>query len=306
MSLLSNMMTRRRRDPSPETPWTLSSTYIARGFRFITADASVFMASTPNSIYTASGPSGTWSLSSNTPGSTLYYFLSNCNSNWVAGKSSGNISYATSSTGTWTGVAVGSVYHRGCIYSSTASLYILIGDSGSLYTATSLGGIWTSRTSQFGTDAIYAIHDNGSLIVAVGAAGKMSTSTNGTTWTSRTSGFGTTSIKGVVYGGTTWVLSGLSDKIGTSSDPTSSVTINSSTGITAGSRFSNCTYSGTTFVIAGSTSGGGKAFESSTPAGSWTTRDLNVVSSDMNVASNSSYFGMVSRARYIAGFGRTV
>jgi hypothetical protein len=80
-------------------------------------------------------------------------------------------------------------------------LVIAAGGSGALYTAPLTASlVWTSRTSQFGSDQIRAISYDGTTAVAVGASGKVATSTDGTTWTSRTSGV-SAQLNAVVSGG---------------------------------------------------------------------------------------------------------
>ena len=41
---------------------------------------------------------------------------------------------------------------------------------------------WTLRTSSFGTTAINDVYSNGTVFVAVGDLGKVATSSNGLTW----------------------------------------------------------------------------------------------------------------------------
>jgi len=80
------------------------------------------------------------------------------------------------------------------------------------------GTTWTTRTSGFGSTAIYSVTYGDGLYVAVGDSGKLTTSTDGTTWTTRTSGFGSTSILGVGYGDGLYVAVGESGKLTTSTD----------------------------------------------------------------------------------------
>lgn len=125
------------------------------------------------------------------------------NSLWLLyGRDSSNVGrIAYSSNGTsWTAVTIGATFTpRTMIYSTTASLYIVAGDSGLLYTSPDLT-TWTSRTSGFGTNRIENIEDSGTIIVIAGDSGDLSSSTDGTTWTSRTSNVGGNRIVGLVWG----------------------------------------------------------------------------------------------------------
>lgn len=97
------------------------------------------------------------------------------------------------------------------------------GNAGQLYTSDdSTPTTWTSRTSGFGANAIRSIASdgNGTMFVAVGLAGVLTTSPDAITWTARTSSFGTTPIKSVAYGNGIWVAVGESGKIATATDPT--------------------------------------------------------------------------------------
>ena len=295
-----------RRSASPTSPWTESYSSSRDSLRSVTADSSTFAAVNLDSdVYTVSNPAtGTWAKSSNSPALNSYY-IDHCNSYWIILHNS-SLSTSTSATGSWTANALGFVGPTKAIYSSTASLYIIGGNSGNLYTASDPTSTWTSRTSNFGTSTIWDIYDNGSLIVAVGNDGKMATSTDGITWTIRTSSFGAAAIKGVIYGGTTWVFTG-PGKIGTSTDPTSSVTQNTSSGITTGEDLGTIAYSGTMFVTSGDTTSF-NIYETTTPAGAWTKKPMWAKSTMINSnVSNSSYFCALTHA-YTPGkiFGRAV
>ena len=112
------------------------------------------------------------------------------NSKWViwGTDSSSNQKIAYSSDGiNWTAVSPGGTTNALVVHwSPLASLWILGGSSGQLYTSPDLD-TWTSRTSNMGASDINDITENGSIIVAVGESGAVATSTDGTTWTARTS-----------------------------------------------------------------------------------------------------------------------
>ena len=306
MSLLSEMMVRRG-NVSPTYPWT--EAYIHTGInvpRFIAADSTTFVIVFDKGyISTSSDPTNSYTASTNNVGSNVS-FVSSCNSYWLSGAA--GIKTASSATGVWTTrlTLSGSDEFCDAIYSTTASLYIAVGENGLLYTASDPTLTWTSRTSQFGTTTVSRIHDNGSLIVIVGESGKMATSTDGITWTLRTSGFGTSNIYGATYGGTSWVFVGGDSKVGTSSDPTTSVTINTSTGITSGLNLYDIAFSGTDFVIVADASRVLKAFETTSPSGAWTEKIVGDSFLSPRIASNNSYFGVVSPGvRAGKAYGRT-
>jgi photosystem II stability/assembly factor-like uncharacterized protein len=77
--------------------------------------------------------------------------------------------------------------------------WVIVGDAGVLYSSTDSGATWTSRTSGFGSTQIRDVVYGNGIFVAVGASGKLSTSTDTVTWTSRTSGFGSNAISRVNY-----------------------------------------------------------------------------------------------------------
>lgn len=95
--------------------------------------------------------------------------------------------------------------------------FVLGGGSGSLVTSTN-GGLWTSRTSGFGTTQINALTFGNGLYVAVGNAGTLTTSTNAITWTARTSQFGANAINGVTFANGLYVAVGNGGTITTSSN----------------------------------------------------------------------------------------
>jgi hypothetical protein len=98
-----------------------------------------------------------------------------------------------------------------------SNLYVAIAASGGLFTSPD-GVTWTSRTSGFGSNGIFAVaFGNGTWVIG-GANGTMATSTDGITWTSRTSGFGTNIIRSIVYGNALWVAVGQNARITTSTD----------------------------------------------------------------------------------------
>jgi hypothetical protein len=70
----------------------------------------------------------------------------------------------------------------------TGGGFVAVGDAGKCSSSNFDGSVWTARTSQFGADRINKVLNADGLWVAVGQAGKISTSTDGQTWTAQTSG----------------------------------------------------------------------------------------------------------------------
>lgn len=246
-------------------------------------------------LYTTANPYIHWSKTYSTLGNEKVTALDKCGSYWVAGVANGLFT-STVLTGTWTRRLTGSSDINKVIYSSTASLYIAIGNNGNLYTATSPTSSWTSRTSNFGTNNICDIYDNGSLIVIVGFSAKIATSTDGTTWTLRTNSF-SESIKGVVYAKSLWVFVGHHTsnipEIATSSDPTSSITMNTSTGLpSSGLSLEGIAYSSNQFVAVASNPL--SIISTTSPASSWISEDI-THSNCMyaKITTNNKYFGVL-------------
>ena len=69
----------------------------------------------------------------------------------------------------------------------TRSIWVFVGDDGSIYTSTDAASSCTKRTSGTTVEMNDVFYGN-SKFVAVGYSGTILTSTNGITWTSRTSG----------------------------------------------------------------------------------------------------------------------
>jgi hypothetical protein len=106
-------------------------------------------------------------------------------------------STASEATVGWQGAAYG------------AGVWIFFGDSGYLYSASTIGGTLTSRTSTFGGETINAgCFTAGSinLFTIVGGNGYTASSPDGITWTARTSGQGTSQIPTVATNGTTHIV----------------------------------------------------------------------------------------------------
>lgn len=143
----------------------------------------------------------------------------------VDSTTSTGLKWATASSGvTWTQKAGPSVFGTatltGIAYNGS-NLYAVATASGTLFTSPDLV-TWTSRTSGFGSSAIYNIIYANSLWVAVGASGLISTSSDGVTWTVRTSGVSTNALYQVIYANSLFVAVGDGANGGTGGVTTSS------------------------------------------------------------------------------------
>lgn len=128
----------------------------------------------------------------------------------------------------------------GAVYSAALGLWIAVGPTGRIVTATDPSGTWTSRTSGT-TQNLNEVQLFGSTIVAVGAAQTVLTSTDAVTWTARTANVNST-LSGIATNGTRLLICGSSGAIATSDD---GATFTSRTGNSAqlnGAAFGNGTY----------------------------------------------------------------
>lgn len=167
------------------------------------------------SIYRLTSRGGVWSNVYTNSQNVAWYDMADDGTNLVGVGNNGVLAYSTNGT-TWTESASASsaiggnkIPINGAAYSPTLGLWVIVGGSGNLATATSPSGTWTARTSSFSTSSIYLVRWSSSLnlFIAVGVSGKIATSTDGITWTQRTSGI-TTSIFGIAANGTQLVAGG--------------------------------------------------------------------------------------------------
>lgn len=173
--------------------------------------------------------------------------------------------------------------------------WVAVGSSGSLYTSDSTtASSWTSRTSSFSTTNIRGVASDGvGLYVAVGAAGKLATSSDGITWTQRTSSFSTTDIWGVCYGGGYWVAVGDAGKVATSTDGITWTQRTSGTAQDLRAVF----FGNGKYVLGGNGVAGVATCRSATdPTGTWTSR----TSTLENIGFNGLYYAP-DQAIWVAG-----
>lgn len=206
--------------------------------------------------------------------------ITKANGYWFITTTSGFILYSSDAK-TWTRWASiateGIIGLVGVIYGN--GTYVIYGNSSALYSATTLGGTLTSRTSQFAGDSIVdGIYMAGSvnLFIIAGGNGYVSTSANGATWTARTSGQGTSQIYSIVVNDTNdlaILTSGgaFANNASYSSNGTSWTAFSPDNGNTAGRN-------GTMFYDAGNskwiyTRIASEWYESTSPtSGTWTTK----------------------------------
>lgn len=147
------------------------------------------------------------------------------------------------------------------VWSSSASLFVSVGEAGSIYTSSD-GVNWFSQTNPLGTsDIMTSITYSSSLnlFVATAYAGKIITSTNGTSWTQRTPASGVGYLNTVCWSSTLslFLYAGMGDtgntgSLGTSPD---GITWTARTGIST-CKYGCSVYSTTLslFVIGGTNS----------------------------------------------------
>jgi hypothetical protein len=137
--------------------------------------------------------------------------------------------------------------------------------------STSTDGItWTTRTSGFGSTNINVVAFGASVFVAAGDSGTLRSSTDGITWTARTTNFGTTNITGLLFGNAQYVATGTAAVRG-STDGITWTSKATSTLTVAGTGPNAIIFDGTKW-ISGAGSGGGTSFATSTDLVTWTTR----------------------------------
>lgn len=158
------------------------------------------------------------------------------NGGWIAcvGAPAGNVvltgrvGYASSVAGPWSVADVG-FGGGGAVYSVAygAGLYVAVGKSGKIATATTPGGTWTLRSSGT-TQRLLDVEYGGGLFVATGDSGVVVTSPDGIDWTLRPSVSPTAgSSFDLVYDNGVWLRpgtdSGFPDwaRMDYSTDPTS-------------------------------------------------------------------------------------
>ena len=121
----------------------------------------------------------------------------------------------------WPGWVGGAATVNGAAYG--ASIWVVVGNSGVIFTSTNNGDTWTQQYSGT-TKNLNAVIFANSTFVAVGASGAVLTSPDGITWTVRTGANTTSTLNCIAYDGTYFFVgtsNGASDGIWYSSNTTS-------------------------------------------------------------------------------------
>jgi hypothetical protein len=174
--------------------------------------------------------------------------------------------YGSSNGISWTSQGqAGSAILNGCTY---GSLWVIVGESGSIYTSPDTAISWTQRTASSSfTGHFYAATYGVGIYVIVGASGEIQTSPDGVTWTHQTAGSSYSgSFYGVTYLNGIFVAVGSNGEIQTSLDGftwTQRTKAGSYTGDFRGISFGNGVW-----LIAGSTG----EIQTSNDAITWTHR----------------------------------
>lgn len=257
---------------------TVSYTSVARlGSRFVATSTNVISTSTDGVIWTHSSTSGAFNA--------VGY---------------GNSTYVALHAGTGGGIMTGSSLRTltprysqstsasttlNCVlYMPAVSRWVVAGSSGFLITSDDNGVTWTSRTSNFGTNAINGLILSASTAIAFGAAGNISTSTDGITWTARTPVNSNALLAGAVNPFVGTVLVGASGTILHSTD--NGATWNARTsGTTVSLTSVACDSIGLFIVTMSTASTSPSSVLTSTNATSWTLR-TSVVETSSNVSTN--------------------
>jgi hypothetical protein len=186
------------------------------GVKWATADALPSQTSKTNKFLSTNGTTASWQSIDGGVSDWVWYagpanptsnayqqqnFIKKVNGYWFILTGNGFIFYSSDAKSwtRWASTATEGIYSlNGMAFGN--GTYIFFGDSGLLYSATSLGGTLTSRTTQFSTNSIYdAVYMAGSvnLFIIVGSGGSVSTSPDGITWTARTANQSTATIYNV-------------------------------------------------------------------------------------------------------------
>lgn len=128
--------------------------------------------------------------------------------------------------------------------------------------------VFTARTSGFGASAINGLAYGAGKWVAVGASGKIYTSTDQVTWTARTSGFSSSTIYGVFWDGSQFVAVGAGGKLNTSADGETWGTLQTLSGIFTSGDIRCVIKAAGLWLVAGD--GGKIATSADATDGSWT------------------------------------
>jgi hypothetical protein len=137
----------------------------------------------------------------------------------------------------------------------TGTTAVVIGGSGFIGRSTDSGANFTALTSPLSAGAgINTFAASTTMVLAAGANGALSTTTDGTTWTSRNANQGTTAITASVFGGNRWVIGTASGGISTSTDGINWTAVSGLSGIFGGTQINTIVF-GNGKYVAGTATG---------------------------------------------------
>lgn len=193
----------------------------ATGLKWATADALPSQTSKTGKFLSTNGTTASWQSADGSVSDWSFYLppanptannpgapqaIMKVNGYWFILTGSGFIFYSSDAKSWTRWVSTGTEGVTGLwgvLYGN--STYVIYCDNGAVYTATTIGGTLTSRTSQFsGNVIIDGVWMGGSvnLFILVGGGGKLSTSPDGITWTARTANQSTASITSIAVNNT--------------------------------------------------------------------------------------------------------
>jgi len=188
------------------------------------------------------------------------------------------------------------------LWHAGTSQYFAFGDGGQKWSSSN-GTTW-SKDEVITTGNINCAATNGTLIVVMSNTGECYTSTNGTTWTSRTSSFGTTAVYRIEYVPTTrlanvsgtkgvWFATGAS---GTAAYSTNGTTWTQKT-TGAGGNIMMSTYHMGRFFALGNASGQTlRRSDTSDPSGTWSQVSATTYNDAQNGGSSGGYLYFIDTA----------
>lgn len=172
----------------------------------------------------------------------------------------------------------------GCTWDSGNSQWVVVGDTGAIYTAASLDGPWQARTSGTSYD-FYSVAAGGGIIVAVGDNGQILTSPTGATWTERHVGASSIITK-VRYLNSKFIACGDDGIVYTSANGTTWTAVTIDTSI----DLNDVAYGATYYVLVGSNG----AVYKSTDLATWTIDPIGSSDNLKGIVYTGSEFWIVS------------
>lgn len=221
------VMTATPRRLGPGVPWTVAAPLTGNalndiafnGSRFVAVGDGAALFSAPYS-YTATGGVTAWSPASSLPtgfAADLAAVIYD-GSRFIALAANGAILLSTDALNWTAGTAIPGAPVMHAMAYGAGPAYVAVGAGGAIYrnSGGGISGAWVAEASGTSQDLYGVSYVNGQF-VAVGAAGTLLTSPDGTTWTVRTSNTNN-SLRHVAYGAATYVAVGDAGTIVSSGD----------------------------------------------------------------------------------------